>query len=1019
MYDFKAVEKEILDFWKNNEIYEKVSQLNSGKKKFYFLQGPPYTSGRIHMGQAWNHALKDMVLRYKRMRGLDVWDRAGYDMHGLPTAHRVQAMLDLKTKDDIRKFGLEKFSQECMKFATENARQMDKDIWQMGVWMDFENAYWPVRNSYIEGIWWLIKKAHEKGRLYEGLRTMTWCASCATALAKHECHYHEVTEPSIYVKFPVKGKKDEYFIIWTTTPWTIALNLAIMVNPKLDYVRVEAGDEKWIMAKGLAGALMQGVFNKPLKIIEEFKGEELEGMEYEHPWKDDIKQFAELKKKHANVHTILLSEEHVSLGAGSGLVHCAPGCGPEDYEVGHKNDIPPFNFIDESGVFPEDSGRFSGFKAKADDQKFIDALAADKVLLEVVPVEHDYAHCERCKNPVVFRATKQWFFKVEDLKEKMLEENRDVDWVPITAKNAFNSWLDNLRDNSITKQRFWGTPLPIWRCEECNEYVVVENVEELKKLNAENIPDNLHKPWIDSVQIPCKCGSTMKRIPDILDVWIDAGSASWNCLEYPKNKELFEKYFPADFIVEGKDQIRGWFNLLMIASVLAFDKRPFNSVHMHGFVSGVDGVKMSKSLGNVISPYELIDKHGADTMRYYMCGTPAGEDINFSWDEAAQRHRHLVVLWNVHQYLVEYAKDEKLNPSNAKLNEEGIEERYINSLLHRSMKQVTELYENYNLDDVPKALERLFLELSRTYIKLTREKIVENPNLVLGTIFNVLFETLKMQSTLTPFISEKIYQNLKKAFDLEKESISLYKWPKFDEGKIDEKLERQFEVSQNIVQAILAAREKANLGVRWPLPVATVVSSMSEVKEAVDGLSDLIKTQTNVKSLEVKDEIAGASVELSPNKGQIGKDFKQDSKKVLKALDEEKMENLRQEGSLKVEGFDLEMKHINIKEELPENLTASDFNQGNVYIETNLTPELEQEGYAREVVRRIQILRKEAGLSKQDRVEVSIVSDVDLEKWADEIKSKVGASELFFGEKEFKPYEEKIKGKNFKIGIKI
>jgi len=1019
MYDFKAVEDEIIEFWENNEMYKKVSEMNKGKKKFYFLQGPPYTSGKLHMGQAWNHSLKDMVLRFKRMQGLDVWDRAGYDMHGLPTEHKVQALLNLKTKEDIVNFGLEKFANECIKFSSTMAKQMDIDLWRMGVWMDYENAYWPIKNSYIEGIWWLIKKAHEKKRLYEGLRTITWCSSCATALAKHECQYKEVTEPSIFVKFPLKGKKDEYFIIWTTTPWTIALNLAIMVNPELDYVKIETDGEKWIMAKGLAGALMGGVFNKKLKILKEFKGETLEGVEYEHPWANEIKQYAELKKKHPKVHTILLSEEHVTLSAGSGLVHCAPGCGPEDYEVGYANNIPPFNLIDEYGAFPEGIGKFSGLVAKKDDQKFIEALKESGNLLAVVPVEHDYAHCERCHNPVVFRATKQWFFKVEDLKEKMLKANGDSYWVPDAAKNAFQSWLNHLRDNSITKQRFWGTPLPIWKCDKCNDYIVIESIDELKKLKAENIPENLHKPWIDAVAIPCKCGHLMKRLPDILDVWIDAGSASWNCLEFPKRKDYFDKFFPADFITEGKDQIRGWFNLLMVSSMLAFEKPCFNSVYMHGFITGVDGVKMSKSLGNVISPYELIDKHGADTMRYYVCSTPAGEDINFSWTEAAQRHRHLVVLWNIHQYLIEYAKTEGINPSKVKPKGAGIEEKYINSLLHKSIKKLTEAYEAYKLDEVPKLLENLFLELSRTYIKLTRDKVVENPELVLHTIFNVLFETLKMQATLAPFIAEKIYLNLKEAFDLEKESIHFYQWPKFDEKQIDEKLVDKFSDSQNIVQAILAAREKANLGVRWPLSVATIVSSIPEVRQAVELLGDLIKNQTNVKELNVKDEIAGAKVEVSPNKGQIGKDFKQDSKKVLDVLDEKQMQKLREKGTLEVSGFALERKHINVKEELPENLTSAEFKQGNVYIDTKLSPDLEAEGFAREVVRRIQSLRKESGLTKQDKIELSIESEFDLQNWGKEIKTKVGATALYFEDKGFKLYEEKIKGKNFKIGLKF
>lgn len=1019
MYEFKAVEEEILNYWENKRIYSKVKAKGKGKKKFYFLQGPPYTSGRLHMGQAWNHALKDMVLRYKRMRGFDVWDRAGYDMHGLPTEHKVQALLNLKTKEDIINFGLEKFSNECMKFSSTTAKQMDKDLWRFGTWLDYENAYWPITNDYIEGVWWLIKKTHEKKRLYEGLKTMTWCASCGTALAKHECEYKEVEEPSIFAKFPVKGKKNEYLIIWTTTPWTLAFNLAIMVNPELDYVKVQVDNEKWILAKGLAGAVMQAVFNKPLKILEEFKGEKLEGLEYIHPWSDDIKDFKELKKKYPKVHTVVLSSEYVTLAAGSGLVHCAPGCGPEDYEVGYRNDIPPYNTLNQYGIFEKGMGRFSGLRAKVDDQIFIDEMKKKGRLLAVVPVEHDYAHCQRCHEPVIFRATRQWFFRVEDMKDKMLETNKAIYWVPEAAKNAFNSWLNHLRDNSITKQRFWGTPVPVWVCDDCNKYVVVESAEELKKLGAKNIPKNLHKPWIDAVAIPCRCGGLMKRNPDILDVWIDAGVASWTCLYFPQKKEFFKRYFPADFIVEGKDQIRGWFNLLMVASMLAFEKTCFNAVHMHGFVTGVDGIKMSKSLGNILSPYELVDKHGADTMRYYLSGTPAGEDIAFSWEEAAQRHKLLMVLWNIHQYLIEYAKAEGINPAKLKLCRLGTEEEYILSKLNRTIKLVTELYDKYELDKVPKVLEELFLELSRVYIQLTREKISSKPELVLATIYHVMFDLLKMQSTLTPFISEKIYLNLKNAFGLKEASITLYSWPKADEKMVDEKLEERMEIAQNIVQAVLAAREKAQTGVRWPLPKATIITSNVEAKEAVEVLNDMIKIQTNVKHLEVKDELTGTKVELRPNKGTIGKAFKEKSGRITEALDSRIMEKIRKDGKAEVQGFGLTREHIIVKEELPENLTSAELKYGNVYIDTKLTPELEAEGYAREVVRRVQSLRKESGLKKRDKVELSIVSDFNLESWGKEIKAKVGATVLYFEDRGFKLYEEKIRGKNFKIGLKV
>ncbi len=414
-FDFKATEEGMIKFWEDNKIYPKIKDKLKGNKPFFFIQGPPYTSGRIHIAHAWNNSLKDMVLRYKRMRGFDVFDRAAYDMHGLPTARKVMAEHKLKHKDDIEKFGVENFINECIKFSLDKAELMNKDLWRVGIWMDYENYAKPLDNSYIEGEWFLVKKAHEKGRLYEGLRTMSWCASCQTAMAKHECEYKEVNETSIFVKFPVKDRPNEYLVIWTTTPWTIAYNLAIMVHPELDYVKAKVGDEVWIIAKQLAAPIVQTFTDYTLEVIDEFKGQQLEGLEYNHPWDGKWNHYREIKTKHPKTHTVLLSEEYVNLSAGSGLVHCAPGCGPEDYEVGHANNIPPFNNLREDGVFPDDMAEFSGLKAKTDDKKFVEAMEKDSILIATTDVEHDYAHCERCHEPVVFRTTKQWFFKVEDL----------------------------------------------------------------------------------------------------------------------------------------------------------------------------------------------------------------------------------------------------------------------------------------------------------------------------------------------------------------------------------------------------------------------------------------------------------------------------------------------------------------------------------------------------------------------------------------------------------------------------
>jgi isoleucyl-tRNA synthetase len=531
-YNHEESEDKILKFWVENKIYQKSKERGKDKPKFYFLQGPPYTSGKLHIGHAWNNSSKDVVLRYKRMRGYDVWDRAGYDMHGLPTANKVQKQLGLKDKDAIIEYGMDKFVEECKAFSIKYAKLMDEDLFRLGIWMDYENAYYPIRNEFIEGEWYFIKKANEKNRLYKGKKVMTWCGDCETALAKHELEYEEVTDKSIFLKFKIESTEDEFLVIWTTTPWTIPYNLAVMVNPVLDYVKIKVKDEVWIVAKDLAESVVKNLnLNKKeeekieLDIIEEFKGKELEGVKYTHPFKDKIDFETDSEK----LHTVLLSEEHVDTSAGSGLVHCAPGCGPEDYEVGMANGLKPFNKLNEKGEFV-DMGEFSGMKAKLDDKKFIELLDMADALVTAVPVKHDYAHCWRCHKPVIFKTTEQWFLKVEDLTKEILDNNKDVNWFPEESNNSYERWVDNLKDNTITRQRFWGCPVPIWECE-CGHHDVIGSKEELEEKSLSGVPKDFHRPYIDEVKIKCSvCDKDMSRIPDVLDVWIDSGTLSWTCL---------------------------------------------------------------------------------------------------------------------------------------------------------------------------------------------------------------------------------------------------------------------------------------------------------------------------------------------------------------------------------------------------------------------------------------------------------------------------------------------------------
>jgi len=1015
MFNHKQVEEEIIEFWNNNNIYKKNQEKCKGKPPFYFLQGPPYTSGRLHIGHAWNNSLKDFVLRYKRMKGFNVWDRAGYDMHGLPTETKVQKKLGLNTKEEIEKYGMEKFANECMNFSKEHAEIMNNDLFRLGIWMDYENAYMPINEEWIESVWFLVKKANEKKRLYEGEKTMTWCAECETGLAKHECDYKTVIDKSIFVKFKVRNEKNKYLIIWTTTPWTITFNLAIMVNPELDYAEVQVGEEVWVIARDLVDKVMN-YLDKDYVILDEFKGSELKGIKYEHPWEKEVLDYTKLKLKHPNIHTVVLSKEYVNLDSGTGLVHCAPGCGPEDYEVGYDNNIPPYNNIDERGIFPNNMGNLSKLQAKKDDPKFVEKLKKDGVLIGTMPVEHEYAHHERCSTPVIFKTTKQWFFKTEDLKEEMLELNKSIYWVPETVKNAFNSWLENLRDNSITRQRFWGTPAPIWRCNKCNDYIVISSKDELIKLSGSE-PKNLHKPWIDKIKIPCKCGGKKERIPDVLDVWIDAGVGSWACLYYPQKKEFFEKLFPADFILEAREQVRGWFNLLMVASVLALGKAPFKNVYVHGMLTDIDGKKMSKSLGNVISPYEVVEKYGSDTLRLYMSQNNAGEDINFSWEEIKNKLKTLTILWNIHEYLLNYCASLKIDPTELPKDLE-IEEEYILSKLNKAIKNSTEFYEFYQLNKVPVELESVILSLSREYIQSTRDKVNDNPQLVLSTIYKVLIETLKMFSTICPFICEKIYQNLKIPFDLNKESISLEEWPKYNPKQIKEDLENRLLIAQDITQSGLAAREKAKKGVRWPLKELIIISQDEEVKKTLIDLDQFVKSKLNVKKISLIEKFKFEEVNLYPNKTKIGKDFKKDAPLINESLTSENLSKIHKEGEVEINGFKLTREHIIIEEILPENMTFSEFKFGKIILDTEVDESLEKEGFAREIVRRIQDLRKSNGLKKKDMINLSIDSKYNLTIFKKYIKEKVGASVIEFKNMDYKIKDEfEVKGHKFKISF--
>jgi isoleucyl-tRNA synthetase len=961
VYDFKAVEAKVNQFWKENKTYSKLKSLRKGNRAFFYLDGPPYTTGQIHVGHAWGKALRDSLLRYKRMCGFDVHDQPGFDMHGLPIEVQVEKKFGIKNKQAlVDSFGMDRFISECEKYALEQMHPMIEDFKTMAVWMDWDNPYMTIKKSYVEGAWWAIKKAHENGYLYKGKKPMTWCPRCATALAKHELEYETLAEDSIFVKFQVAGTTNEHLIIWTTTPWTLPFNLAVMVNPDSIYVKAKVGDEIFIIAKDLVAIFFSTLLGKPYEVLEEIKGADLEGLKYDCPFVDDAPIYSTAVFKNPKMFSVVLSKEYVDTKGGSGLVHMAPGCGPEDYEVGKKHGLPAFNEIDESGSFPISMGLFEGLVAKKSDKEFIDIYRQKGILLETSKVDHEYAHCWRCKSAVVFRTTDQWFLAVENLKTNMVELNKDVKWVPEWAGTRwFDSWLKDLQDWCISRQRFWGVPLPIWECGKCKKVTVLESSEELQKLTGKSL-DNIHRPWVDEVELLCECGEKVKRIPDVLDVWLDSGAAPWATLPLDKREDSV-----ADFILEGKDQIRGWFNSLLCLSMVSREKHPYKAVYMHGWINDAKGRKMSKSLKNFISPYEVFDKYGVDASRAYMIGAAKpGLDMNYNLEDLKVKFRNLDVLWNLTRFLISYASQNSFTKEVVSLDLD-VEEKFAVSKLHSAIKQATLSYDNYRLNEVPGIVDEAFLELSRTYLQIVREKSSVGTDVQKKKVFYVLYNSLlnfsKLLAPVAPHMADAIYMKLNDQFGLDKESVHLCDWPGFDESLIDPDLESRFETIKDIIQVALSVRDKEKIGVRWPLAKLQVVLLNKDLKN-LDELKEIIKVQVNVK--------------------EVSFEYQEET-------------------------IDAEM--------------ADKFKNGYVVLDTVLSPELEVEGFMREVVRRIQSERKKFGLNKEDEIILALDSEVDLSKFKDLISKKVGAKELIFSKPSFesdKAVEFEVKGKKFALFMK-
>ncbi len=859
-----VLEREVdtLKFWEEKKIYQKAKLKNKNGKKFFFLDGPPYATGNIHMGTALNKILKDFYIRFFRMQGFNVWDQPGYDTHGLPIENKVEKKLGFKTKKDIEKFGVENFNNECRKFATEFVDVMNGQFVNLGVWMDWKNPYLTLSNEYIEGAWMTFQEGYKKSFLFKGEYPVHVCSHCETAVAYNEIEHHAAKDPSIFVKFKVKGKNNEYLVVWTTTPWTLPANTGVMAKSDADYVKIKTGNNFLILAAKLLDPVMKKSEITDYEIIETFKGRKLEGLNYEHPLSDIFAYLKDLK----NGHRIIMGDQFVTMEDGTGLVHTAPGHGQEDFKAGTENNLPIISHVKMDGTYDEKSGKFSGMYVKDADKLLIEELKNKNAILHEETIEHEYPFCWRCSSPLLQIAVPQWFFRVTKIRDKMISENKKVNWVPKWAGERFHNWLESLGDWPISRQRYWGIPLPIWICEKCGETKVIGSRKELK-----NPPKDLHKPYIDQVIIPCKkCKGQMRRVPDVLDVWFDAGVAPWASLNYVNDKKLFNKLWPADFVLEGPDQIRGWWNSMMITSVITFGRRAFENVLYHGFVLDIHGSKMSKSKGNIIDPESLVQKYGRDVTRFFFLSGAPWDDYFYKPENMDEIAKSFVVLRNVFKFVETY-----VTGRGSKLGLKT-EDRWLisklNSLTERCSKYNSEYHAEKSAQEI---IDFILNDFSRWYVKLIRDRVwtgYEGKDK--NAAFYTLVETVRILSRLLapfcPFVAEEIHQTIVKKFVKSEESVHMEIFPKADKKLIDKKLEDEMIVVRNVFESAQAARQAAGIKLRWPLHEIVIVSKSKNVQAATKDLNEVLTRMCNVKRVRFSTEKPkGDYTEVAGNFGKL------------------------------------------------------------------------------------------------------------------------------------------------------
>ena len=1039
--DFVEREKKTEKFWKDNDIFEKSMESRKQGPTYTFYDGPPTANGKPHIGHVLTRVIKDMIPRYRTMKGYMVPRKAGWDTHGLPVELEVEKLLGLNGKEQIEEYGMEPFIKKCKESVWKYKGMWEDFSGTVGFWADMDNPYVTYDDNFIESEWWALKNIWDKKLLYKGFKIVPYCPRCGTPLSSQEVAqgYKSVKERSAIVRFKVVGE-DAYFLAWTTTPWTLPSNVALCVNPNDTYCKVKAADGyTYYMAEALLDTVLGKLATedeKAYEVLETMKGADLENKEYE-PLYDCAKAIADKQRKKG---FFVTCDTYVTMSDGTGIVHIAPAFGEDDANVGRKYDLPFVQLVNDKGQLTDDTP-YAGLFVKDADPKVLVDLDKRGQLFDAPKFEHDYPHCWRCDTPLIYYARESWFIKMTEVKDKLVANNNTVNWIPKSiGEGRFGNWLENVQDWGISRNRYWGTPLNIWECCDCGCQESIGSRAELAERsgNPDDAKVELHRPYIDEVTFKCKkCGGTMKRVPEVIDCWFDSGAMPFAQHHYPfENKDLFEQQFPADFISEAVDQTRGWFYSLMAESTLLFDKAPYKNVIVLGHVQDENGQKMSKSKGNAVDPFEALGQYGADAIRWYFYTNSAPWLPNRFHGKAVQegQRKFMGTLWNTYAFYVLYAEIDQFDPTKYTLDYDklSVMDKWLLSKLNTMVKSVDDNLANYRIPEAARALDDFVDDMSNWYVRRSRERfwakdMPQDKINAYMTLYTALVTVSKAAAPMIPFMTEDIYQNIVKNVDATApESIHLCDFPEVNEAFIDKELEENMENVLEVVVMGRACRNASGIKNRQPIGKMMVKAEF----DLSEFYKEIIEDELNVKTVEFTDDVSAfTSYSFKPQLKTVGPKYGKVLGKIKAALAEldgnKAMAQLNAEGALKFD-FDgtevvLEKDDLLIDTAQVEGYVSESDNNITVVLDTNLSPELIEEGFVREIISKIQTMRKEAGFEVMDKIVVNVSKNDSIIKVVtdnlDEIKAEVLANEIVFDKIEGYSKEWNINGEKVTLGV--